>query len=227
MFEDIERQIQGGMVINRDAGDRAVVFAIWSKNAVGHLPVTEAWQILATRYPSEPRFPLLHAYAELLHKPHGWTVTRFLDDVQKALDAAGGRLHPEVRDLLATAEDDLHQLAEADAARLDRIRSRVGTRTGDSAAAKKRLGRVALDFVRELHDKTEGGKSLGGGGGGADWKGAVAEAKGAKKPYSATEKVAVGDLLEHPKFGLGVVIGVDPGRANILFESGARKLVVG
>jgi hypothetical protein len=45
--------------------------------------------------------------------------------------------------------------------------------------------------------------------------------------YAATAKVTAGDIVEHPKFGPGVVLGVEPGRAHILFESGARKLVAG
>jgi hypothetical protein len=226
MFEDIERQLQGGLVITADAPDRAVVFAIWSRNANGQLAVPEAWSVLAKRYPNEPRFSLCHAYAELVGARESWSATAFLDDIQRALDAAGGRLHPEVRDLLAMAEDDLHQLGDADSARLDRVRSRVGTRTGDGTAAKKRFGRVVLDFVRELHERTEGGKGLGAGEG-TDWKSAVAAATGTKTTYSATAKVAAGDLVEHPKFGVGVVVGVEPGRANILFEGGARKLVCG
>jgi hypothetical protein len=229
MFEDVERQLQEGFVITRDAPDRAIVFAIWSRNEVGQLPVADAWGVLAQRYPSEPRYLLLHAYAQLVGHGDSWTATVFLDDVKKILDAAGGRLHPEVRDLLATAEDDLHQLEEGDAARLERIRARVGSRTGDATAARKRLARLAMDFVRELHERTQGGKSLGGESGTTDWKSAVAAASATatKQAYAATAKVAAGDLVEHPKFGVGVVLAVEPGRANILFESGARKLLCG
>jgi hypothetical protein len=150
------------------------------------------------------------------------------------LDTAGGRLNPEVRDLLVVADDDLHPLSEADSAHLDRIRSRVSARSGDPSAARKRLARLASDVVRELHDRTTGGKAIGRTSGsvpaaasGNEWKNAVAAAKGARSTYSATAKVAPGDVVEHPKFGAGVVVSIEPGRANILFESGARKLVAG
>lgn len=225
MFEDVDSQLKAGLKITVDAPDRAIVYAIWSRNEVGHLDVADAWRVLHRRYPGEARYLLLHVYAVLAGPHEDWSATVFLDDVKTILDAAGGRLHPEVRDLLALAEDELHQLSDADSARLDRVRARVGTRTGDATAAKKRLSRVALDLVRELHDRTEGGKSLGGGG--TDWKDAVASAKGAKRAYAATDKVTTGDLVEHPKFGVGVVTGVEPGRAHVLFESGPRKLVVG
>jgi hypothetical protein len=231
MFEDIDDEKRAAFSVSKDAPDRHVVYVIWSNNEIGQLPVHEAWELLYTRYPNDPRFYLFHVYEELItpHASHAtWTPSYFLDKVQRVLDAGGGKLNPEVRDLLAVAEDELHPLAEKDAGRLDRIRARVGTRLGDSAAARKRLGRLETDVVRELHDKTEGGKPIAGGAGGAaDYKSALAAAKGQKKAYSATAKVAVGDLLEHPKFGLGVVTAVDPGRAHILFESGTRKLVCG
>jgi hypothetical protein len=232
MFEDVDDQLRAGFKITPEAPDRAIVYAIWSRNEVGHLAVADAWKVLHGRYPNEARYLLFHAYAELA-LPHqngeqGWSPTSFLDDVQRILDTAGGKLNPEVRDLLAMAEDDLHQLSETDGARLDRIRTRVGIRiVGDAVAAKKRLARLVVDTVRDLHERTLGGKDLGGGGGGTDWKSAVSSATGTKKPYAATEKVSAGDLVEHPKFGVGVVTAVEPGRAHILFESGSRKLLCG
>ena len=54
-----------------------------------------------------------------------------------------------------------------------------------------------------------------------------AAARGARTTYAATAKLSAGDVVEHPKFGPGVVLGVEPGRAHVLFESGARKLVAG
>jgi hypothetical protein len=231
MFEDVDDQLKSGFRITPEASDRAVVYAIWSRNEVGHLAVADAWKVLSGRYPSEPRFVLFHSFAELaLPHPsgaHGWSPTSFLDEVQRMLDTAGGKLNPEVRDLLAMAEDELHQLSETDAARLDRIRTRVGMRaTGDATAARKRLARLVVDFVRDLHERTLGGKDLGGGGG-TDWKSAVASATGPARPYAATDKVSAGDLVVHAKFGVGFVTAVEPGRAHILFESGSRKLLCG
>jgi hypothetical protein len=230
MFEDIDDEKRAAFEVSKDSPDRHVIYVIWSRNEIGQLPVHEAWELLYARYPNDPRFLLFHVYEELItpHASHAtWTPTYFLENVQRVLDSAGGKLNPEVRDLLAVAEDELHPLSEKDMARHDRIRGRVGVRLGDSQAARKRLGRLETDVIRELHDRTEGNKPLGGQSGGTDYKSAIASATGAKKTYSATAKVAVGDLLEHPKFGLGVVTAVDPGRAHILFESGTRKLVCG
>jgi hypothetical protein len=230
MFEDIDGQ-KGAIEITRDAADRSIVYAIWARTSPSGLSADAAWAILHERYPNEPRFLLFSTYEQLRQREADWTATAFLERVQRILDTAGGKLNPEVRDLLAMAEDDLHGLSESDGARLDRIRGRVGARTGDGTAAAKRLSRLAADVVRELHEKTTNGRRIGGSGaaaaGATDWKSAIAAAGTAKKPYSATAKVAIGDVVEHPKFGPGVVTAVEAGRATILFESGTRKLVSG
>ncbi len=241
MFEDIDdqkpdaQQPTKALDVTRESNDRALVYAVWTRNAGGTMPIEQAWAILHERYPEESRFLLLNTYEELVatRGPTAWSPTDFLAKVRKVLDTAGGRLNPEVRDLLAVADDDLHPLSEEDASRLERIRARVSSRSGDPTAARKRLQRLASDVVRELHDRTTGGKAIGRTAGsvpaaaGADWKTALAAAKGAKTIYSATAKVAAGDVVEHSKFGSGVVLGVEPGRAHILFESGPRKLVAG
>lgn len=245
MFEDIDdlkpepQQQKKALEVTRDSNDRALVYAVWTRNAGGTMPIDQAWAILHERYPEEARFLLLNSYEELVatRGPTAWSPTDFLAKVRKVLDTAGGRLNPEVRDLLAVADDDLHPLSEDDASRLERIRARVSSRSGDPTAARKRLQRLASDVVRELHDRTTGGKAIGRTSGsvpaaaaGTDWKTALAAASkagSAKTTYSAAAKVAAGDVVEHPKFGAGVVLGVEPGRAHILFESGARKLVAG
>ena len=240
MFEDIDDQKpdpqKKALEVTRDSSDRALVYAVWTRNAAGTMPVDRAWAILHERYPDESRFLLLNTYEELVvaRGPTPFSPPEFLAKVRRVLDTAGGRLNPEVRDLLAVADDDLHPLSEEDASRLERIRARVSSRSGDPTAARKRLQRLASDIVRELHDRTTGDKAIGRTSGtmpaaaaGGDWKTTLASAKGARTTYSATAKVAAGDVVEHPKFGPGVVVGVEPGRAHILFESGARKLVAG
>lgn len=234
MFEDIDDQKQA-LVISRESPDRTIVYAIWTRNAAGGLPPAEAWGVLHERYPDDARFPLLAAYEEVVAPHDAWSPGEFLVKVRRILDAAGGKLNPEVRDLLAVAEDVLHPLTEEDVARLERIRARVsGSRKADADASRKRLARLTSDVVRELHDRTTGGKAIGRTSGSmpanavtGDFKSALASAKGSRGAYSAAAKVTAGDVVEHPKFGAGVVLSVEPGRANILFESGARKLVVG
>ncbi len=239
MFEDIDDQKPGvapkKLQVDRDANDRTLVYAIWTRNRGGGMPAAQAWSLLHDRYPEDARFLLLHIHEELgAAREASWTPSEFLAKVRRVLDASGGRLNPEVRDLLVVAEDDLHPLSEEDAARVDRIRARVSSRSGDPDAARKRLQRLASDVVRELHDRTAGGKAIGRTSGSvpvaavsSEWKTQLDAAKGARTTYSATAKVVAGDVVEHPKFGPGVVLGVEPGRAHILFESGARKLVAG
>ncbi len=241
MFEDIDDQktepgvSKKSVEVTRESSDRSIVYAIWTRNASSQMPVEQGWAVLHERYPSQARFLLLHAYEEVAGpRTSAWSPSEFLAKLRRMLDDAGGRLNPEVRDLLTVADDDLHPLSEEDSARLDRLRTRVSSRLGDPEAARKRLQRLAADTVRELHDRTAGGKAIERTSGsipaapnGSDWNRALAAAKGTRSAYSATVKVAVGDVVEHPKFGAGVVVGSEAGRAHILFESGPRKLVAG
>jgi hypothetical protein len=43
-------------------------------------------------------------------------------------------------------------------------------------------------------------------------------------PYSMTTRYAQGQLVTHPKFGKGVITGVEPSRVEILFQDGKKKL---
>jgi hypothetical protein len=42
--------------------------------------------------------------------------------------------------------------------------------------------------------------------------------------YALTAKYEKGALIEHPKFGKGVVTGVEGGKIEVSFEGGAKKL---
>ena len=43
-------------------------------------------------------------------------------------------------------------------------------------------------------------------------------------PYAMTSRYTKGTLLTHPKFGKGVVVGVEGPRIEVLFEDGPKKL---
>jgi hypothetical protein len=43
-------------------------------------------------------------------------------------------------------------------------------------------------------------------------------------PYSLKSKFQQGALIEHPKFGRGVVTHVEESRIDVLFEEGPKKL---
>ncbi len=61
----------------------------------------------------------------------------------------------------------------------------------------------------------------------AEYDALVSRATRPARLCAATETCAVGDLVRHAKFGVGVVTNSSPGRADILFEGGARELVSG
>ncbi len=56
---------------------------------------------------------------------------------------------------------------------------------------------------------------------------ATAAKAASARPYSAKETYAVGDLVAHPTFGVGVVRAVSQKRMTILFETGTKVLVCG
>jgi hypothetical protein len=43
-------------------------------------------------------------------------------------------------------------------------------------------------------------------------------------PYAMTTRFTKGQLLTHPKFGKGVIVGVEGPRIEVLFEDGPKKL---
>lgn len=58
------------------------------------------------------------------------------------------------------------------------------------------------------------------------WKDAVAnQPDEAFVPYAISTTFAQGDLLNHPKFGKGLVLTVDGEKIFVLFQDGIKKLV--
>jgi len=177
-----------------------------------------------------------------------WTPSYFLKKVERVLSLVGNEkteeLHPRIRELvlfggavLAVAEGD-------DAKLLAELRAKIGadleggevspTKARDERdRAGLRLRRYEREVVKELHDRTEEGKPLGtravapASSPRNDWASAVADVDKPKRKYAADLRFERGELIEHPKFGLGVVTGLEPGKAIILFESGSRKLIAG
>jgi hypothetical protein len=59
------------------------------------------------------------------------------------------------------------------------------------------------------------------------WQEAIADKPDdAFVPYTPAAALATDALVSHPKFGKGVVIGLEPGKVAILFEDGVKKLVL-
>jgi len=244
MFEDLEEETPD---VTPDSPDRAIAWAIWSRAETGHLTPEEGWAILHERYPDDPRFLLLNSYAELSESrkqadgPKAeagvWTPAYFLTKVERVLGGATEALHPQIRDLVVFGGAVLAG-ATGDAARsLADLRAKIGAEgEGDPKRDERdraglRLRRFEREVVKELHDRTEDGKPLGvrapAPAPANDWATATSDASKPRRKYAATERFERGDLVEHPKFGVGVVTGTEPGKAVILFESGVRKLVAG
>jgi hypothetical protein len=244
MFEDLEEE---GAEVNPDSPDRAIAWAIWSRHDVGSVTPEEAWAILHERYPDDARFLLLNAYAELSeHRRHdGPTVDGavtpgyFVKKLERVVAVAGDALRAQLRDLVTFGAALLGAAEGEDAKAAAEVRARLGADDGEPKRDERdraglRLRRFEREVVKELHDRTQDGKALGvrasappGPAPADDWAAAVADRGKPRKRYSAAEKLGRGELVEHPKFGVGVVTGTEPGKAVILFESGTRKLVAG
>lgn len=239
MFEDLEDE---DVDVSPDAPDRTIVYAIWSRSDSGALTVEEAWAILHERYPDDPRFLLLHAYAELSDRAMSgsWTPDYLVTKLERIAAAADGALHAPIRELLGFAGGVLAKATGEDAARVAALRVQVGAEgepaTKRDERAGLRLRRFEREVVRELHDRTEGGKPLGARAATSataaapaanELEVALGDPARPRKKYGATERFARGELVEHPKFGVGVVTATEPGRVSLLFDGGPRKLVAG
>jgi len=246
MFEDLEEESAD---VTPDAPDRAIAWAIWSRGNVGSITTEEAWAILHERYPDDARFLLLNAYAELSEArkqadgPKAvasvLSPAYFLKKVGKMLDGADDSLTAQVRDLVAFGGALLAAAKGDEVQDVAALRAKLGAEEGEPKRDERdraglRLRRFEREVVRELHDRTQDNKPLGVRAAGPapasstnDWAAAVGDASKPRRKYVASDRFARGDLVEHPKFGVGVVTGTEPGKAVILFESGVRKLVAG
>jgi hypothetical protein len=227
----------GDLEFSDDDDDRAVLHAIWAGKEAD-LPVQDGWRILHERYPGDMRL-LVAQVAEEIHDTDAGSAEQLCKKLERILDGSKGRLNDEVRDLLAFArldfEDDSKTgvrrkkpLSPATQKRVAAIRARVGEPkedVWDEGGPVARLSGFRQKLLRALHDATIGHKPIGEGAVRApdSWREMLAAAK-APKPYSPSTTFAVGDAIDHPKFGVGVVTSVEDARVTILFENGERKL---
>ena len=59
------------------------------------------------------------------------------------------------------------------------------------------------------------------------WEAVLAGATGAALSYAMDGKYGVGDVIDHAKFGKGVVTAVTASRCEVLFKDGPRLMVCG
>jgi hypothetical protein len=241
LFDDMPEDVDGFEVSN-DSSDREILYAIWTRNEIGDLPADEAWAILYERYPTESRFLLLNAYEELTQQvPQAWTPSYFLKKLVRVRKDGASALAQPLRDVLTVAwpdvfRDDLPKGVRREIAELTDelgVPAKQSAPTDDDVnEAYARLSRFASSVLKEFHDKTLGGAPIGPSRRSSNLPAGsfdemLSRAKGPERPYAATEKYRGGDLVRHPKFGVGVVSTVVSGRAEILFKDGPRKLVCG
>jgi hypothetical protein len=240
MFEDVE---ESGVDVTPESPDRAIAWAIWSREAAA-LTHEEAWAILHERYPDEPRFLLLSAYAELSESSKrgdqadsaAFTPAYLLTKIDRILAQSTEALHPRVRELVTFGGAILGAAKADDSERLAAVRAKIGAepvepKRDERDRAGIRLRRFEREVLKEIDERTKDDRPLGTRATVAPpspvnvWAQAVADATKPKKPYTPDVSLQRGDLVEHVKFGVGVVTALEPGKAHILFESGPRKLI--
>ena len=162
----------------------------------------------------------------------------FLKKVERVVASATDALHPQVRDLVLFGSALLAGAKGDEKTTLAELRAKIGSE-GDGEAKRDdrdraglRLRRFEREVLRELEERTQDNRPLGvrapapaPAAAGSDWASAVADASKPRRRYAADARFERGELVEHSKFGVGVVTGTEPGKAVILFESGTRKLV--
>jgi hypothetical protein len=123
-----------------------------------------------------------------------------------------------------------------DAKAFAELRTKAGAEGTPDGKRDERAGlklrRYEREVLRELHERTMDNAPLGIRSVPTpqappvdEWGTAVADTTKPRKRYAADISYAKGELVEHSKFGIGLVTGTEPGRVQILFESGSRKLV--
>jgi hypothetical protein len=267
MFEDLEEE---SVDVTPDSPDRAIAWAIWSRDEAGGVTPDEGWAILHERYPDDLRFLLLSAYTELSEtrkQSEGrikvaratdgspastraakvevgvWSHGYFLKKLEVLAAGAPESIVPQLRDLVVFGSALLALTRGEEATRLTALKAKIaGLAEGepnrdDRDRAGIRLRRFEREVLKEVEERTQENKPLGTrasapaaaqtASGKDEWATATSDTSRPRRRYAADERYARGELVEHPKFGVGVVTGTEPGKAVILFESGVRKLIAG
>ena len=236
MFEELEEE--ENVEVSPDSADRLIVYAIWKKSDSLNLTPEEAWAILHERYPDDARFLLLNAYAELAEPTvaGAWTPSYFVKKVERILAAATEEQKPHIRDLLGYGGAVMATAKGDDAKAFADLRTKVGAEGTPDGKRDERAGlklrRYEREVLKELHERTLDNAPLGTRSVPTphappvdQWGTAVADTSKPRKRYAADVSYERGEIVEHSKFGVGVVTGIEPGRVQILFQDSSRKLV--
>jgi len=169
----------------------------------------------------------------------------FLTRVERVLAGAAEALHVPLRELVLYGGTILASVRGEEATRLAAIRETLRDQSAETEEeapvsrdqrdrAGLRLRRFEREILKEIDERTADGKALGVAVAPPppkdpkdEWAAATKDATRTRRTYAATDRYGRGELVVHPKFGVGLVTGTEPGKAVILFESGTRKLVAG
>lgn len=168
-----------------------------------------------------------------------WSPAYFLKKVERVIATAAEALHPQVRDLVVFGSLVLAAASADEKKLLAEVRVQIGAdeeepKRDERDRAGIRLRRFEREVLKELDERTADNKPLGvraappaTAPSGNDWASATSDKDRPRRKYAADARFERAELVEHPKFGIGIVTGLEPGKAVILFESGSRKLVAG
>jgi hypothetical protein len=221
MFEDMKGPLED-LADPRDASDRELLWALWANREIGDLRAPELWGELYRRYPREPRFLILGVY-EALSEPEipGTSPAEAFVDQAERLVGTGGAGAEWLAPLLDFGESAVeHDLGVGERRRLRELRKRLSARKGSSAEGSSKLRALAGQVIAEYHDRSRSNGSLG-----VPVASAVAKAApAARKPFAIDGRYAAGDLIEHPKFGVGQVVSIAEGKIEVAFPAGTKVL---
>lgn len=246
MFEDLEEE---SVDVTADSPDRLIAWAIASRQEGAIVTPDEGWAILHERYPDEPRFLLLNVYAEINEAKKQakgteksaaqvLTASYLLKKIDRVTTADPTGAHePHVREVVVFGATELGAAKGEELDAVKSLRDGLGiegeSKRDDRDRAGLKLRRFEREVLKELDERTQDGKPLGVAKvqqpkkPANDWGSATADASKPRRKYQADQRFEAGELVEHSKFGVGLVTGTEPGKAVILFESGVRKLVAG
>ncbi len=209
LFDDVDLD---ALERGAEPHDRALFACVERKGSGTTIAVDEAWSALADRYPADARLRVLAIAREI--EAHGVDEGRAIEDYQRAIDALAPRV-----------EADLHAAFEALSVFL--LEARQQAPDDAFRRARRLLRRLEQGLLEEAAARTAGDRPFAERSSSApamDDATLLARASGEVRPYSPRAPFAVGERLSHVKFGVGLVVGREDSKIEVVFAEGRKKL---
>jgi hypothetical protein len=234
--------------------DREILYVAWTKNSDDpdlQLERSHEYRILVERYPRDEMLICVFLFARIedginldCASIRGETLKEMLGQIQVLRKSVDAKIRAICLHLLAFLEEShLDYDDEEDGENEDKRTFRAFLisegieKLPDLETANARLVKFENAFFKSADIKTANGGLLGVPGDPAEKPipldqlsfEQLAKKFGTDnaKPYGPTVALAVGDRVSHAKFGLGFVVGVDSGKAALIFSDGRRRLLCG